>query len=173
MVAALTLTLVFPVDSARSAEIGASRRKKMIARDELLKTLVADGQGQLRNYTTDDNRNKALLRDLIVQGLIKIFEPDVIVSVRAKDVRLADSVVKEATDKYIAIMKKEANQDVSKVKVTINHAPEGMQPDSKAGGVVLYAKQGKIVCDNTLDTRLDQVYYDLKPTVRKMLFPST
>ncbi|CAI5712940.1 unnamed protein product [Peronospora destructor] len=72
-------------------------------------------------------------------------------------------VVTEATDKYIATMKKEANLDVSKVKVTVNKIVDGMLPDAKAGGVVLYAKQGKIVCDNTLETRLDQICYDLKP----------
>ncbi|KAJ0398836.1 hypothetical protein ATCC90586_001363 [Pythium insidiosum] len=158
---------------ARSAEIGASRRKKMIARDELLKTLIVDGQQACRNAVTDQNKYKALLRDLIVQGLIKQFETDVIVAVRQQDVQLAESVLKEAVDKYVAIMKKEANLDVSKTKVTINRHAEGMLPASKAGGVVLYAKQGKIVCDNTLDTRLDQVYYDLKPQVRKALFPST
>ncbi|POM66211.1 V-type proton ATPase subunit E [Phytophthora palmivora] len=157
---------------ARSAEIGASRRQKMIARDELLKTLIVEGQSQLRNYTTSDDKNKVLLRDLIVQGLIKLYEPEVVVAVRAKDVRLAEMVLKEATDKYIATMKKEANLDVSKVKVTLNKAPDGMLADSKAGGIMLYAKQGKIVCDNTLDTRLDQIYYDLKPSVRKMLFPT-
>ncbi|GMF66914.1 unnamed protein product [Phytophthora fragariaefolia] len=144
----------------------------MIARDELLKTLIVEGQAQLRNYTTADDKNKVLLRELIVQGLIKLFESDVVVAVRAKDVRLAEAVLKEATDKYIAIVKKEANIDVSKVKVTLNKVADGMLPDTKAGGVVLYAKQGKIVCDNTLDTRLDQIYYDLKPTVRKMLFPN-
>ncbi|CAI5718933.1 unnamed protein product [Peronospora farinosa] len=157
---------------ARSAEIGASRRQKMIARDELLKTLIVEGQSQLKNYTTSDDKNKVLLRDLIVQGLIKLFETDVVVAVRAKDVQLAEIVVTEVMDKYIATMKKEANLDVSEVKLKINKIAEGMLPDAKAGGVVLYAKQGKIVCDNTLDTRLDQIYYDLKPTVRKMLFPT-
>ena len=63
--------------SARSAEIGASRRQKMIARDELLKTLIAEGQNQLKSYTTSDDKNKELLRELIVQGLIKLFEADV------------------------------------------------------------------------------------------------
>ncbi|CAI5735177.1 unnamed protein product [Peronospora destructor] len=140
---------------ARSAEIGALRRQKMIARDELLKTLIVEVQSQLKDYTTLDDKNKILLRDLIVQGLIKLFETDVVVAVRAKDVQLAEMMIMEATDKYIATMKKEANLDVSKVK---------------AGSVVLYAKQGKIVCDNTLETRLDQIYYDLKPTVRKLLF---
>uniref|UniRef100_M4C544 V-type proton ATPase subunit E n=1 Tax=Hyaloperonospora arabidopsidis (strain Emoy2) TaxID=559515 RepID=M4C544_HYAAE len=157
---------------ARSAEIGASRRQKMIARDELLKTLIAEGQNQLKSYTTSDDKNKELLRELIVQGLIKLFEADVVVAVRAKDVPLAEMVLKEATEKYIDIVEKEANQDVSRVKVTLNKAADGMVSDGKAGGVILYAKQGKIVCDNTLDTRLSQIYYDLKPTVRKMLFPT-
>ncbi|RQM12033.1 hypothetical protein DD237_008243 [Peronospora effusa] len=72
-------------------------------------------------------------------GLVKLFETDVVVAVRAKDVEVAEMVVTEATDKFIATMKKEAHLDVNEVK---------------AGGVVLYAKQGKIVSDNTLDTRL-------------------
>ncbi|CAI5714271.1 unnamed protein product [Peronospora destructor] len=83
---------------ARSAEIGASRRQKMIARDELLKTLIVKVQSQLKNYTILDDKNKVLLRDLIVQRLIKLFETDVVVAVRAKDVQLAEMVVTEATD---------------------------------------------------------------------------
>jgi V-type H+-transporting ATPase subunit E len=145
----------------------------MIARDELLKTLIIDGQQALRNAVTDQNKYKVLLRDLIVQGLVKLYETDVIISARQADVALVESVLREATDKYIAIMKKEANLDVGKVKVTLNKQPEGMLSNAKSGGIVLYAKQGKIVCDNTLDTRLDQVYYDLKPQVRKALFPTT
>ncbi|CAH0486055.1 unnamed protein product [Peronospora farinosa] len=109
-----------------------------------------------------------LLRDLIVQSLVKLFETDVVVAVRAKDVEVAEMVVTEATDKYIATMKKEAYLDVNEVKVTVNKIGDGMLSNAKAGGVVLYAKQGKIVCDNTLDTRLDQIYYDLKPTVHNM-----
>ncbi|RMX68095.1 hypothetical protein DD238_008192 [Peronospora effusa] len=62
-------------------------------------------------------------------GLVKLFETDVVVAVRAKDVEVAEMVVTEATDKFIATMKKEAHLDVNEVK-------------------------GKIVSDNTLDTRL-------------------
>ncbi|CAI5735173.1 unnamed protein product [Peronospora destructor] len=116
--------------NARSAEIGALRRQKMIARDELLKTLIVEVQSQLKDYTTLDDKNKILLRDLIVQGLIKLFETDVVVAVRAKDVQLAEMMIMEATDKYIATMKKEANLDVSKVKVTVNKIADGMLPDA-------------------------------------------
>lgn len=93
-------------------------------------------------------------------------------AVRAKDVQPAEQVLKEAIEKYISIMREEANLDVSKVKVTLNKVDDGMVSEDRPGGVILYAKQGKIVCDNTLNTRLDQVYYDLKPTIRKMLFPN-
>ncbi|CAI5725920.1 unnamed protein product [Peronospora farinosa] len=103
-----------------------------------------------------------------MKSLVKLFETDVVVAVRAKDVEVAEMVVTEATDKYIATMKKEAYLDVNEVKVTVNKIGDGMLSNAKAGGVVLYAKQGKIVCDNTLDTRLDQIYYDLKPTVHNM-----
>nr|CCA23878.1 Vtype proton ATPase subunit E putative [Albugo laibachii Nc14] len=157
---------------ARSAEIGASRRKKMVARDELLKTLIKDGENILRGVRSDESRYKSILKDLIVQGLIKLYEPEIVLAVRAKDVQPTEQILKEAIEKYISIMRQEANLDVSKVKVTINKVNEGMVSEDRPGGVILYAKQGKIVCDNTLDTRLDQVYYDLKPTVRKMLFPN-
>ncbi|CAI5710627.1 hypothetical protein KXD40_006212 [Peronospora effusa] len=72
-------------------------------------------------------------------------------------------VVTKATDKYIATIKKEANLSLREIKVTMNKIADGKLPDAKAGGIVLYAKQGKIVCDNTLDTHLDQICYDLKP----------
>jgi vacuolar-type H+-ATPase subunit E/Vma4 len=36
--------------------------------------------------------------------------------------------------------------------------------------VVLTAKQGKIVCDNTIDARLRYAFDDLVPTIRKVLF---
>ncbi|CAI5726003.1 unnamed protein product [Peronospora farinosa] len=103
---------------------------------------------QMGNFICQKTQEKA--NEIRMKGLVKLFETDVVVAVRAKDVEVAEMV-----------------------KVTVNKIGDGMVPDAKAGDVVLYAKQGKgIVCDNTLDTRLDQIYYDLKPTVRKMLFPT-
>jgi hypothetical protein len=39
-----------------------------------------------------------------------------------------------------------------------------------AGGVVLSARNGQIVCRNTLDSRLDIAFSQLKPQVRGTLF---
>lgn len=44
--------------------------------------------------------------------------------------------------------------------------------DSCMGGVVLHAKKGRIVCSNTLDDRLQLVYQEAIPEIRKQLFPS-
>lgn len=39
-----------------------------------------------------------------------------------------------------------------------------------SGGVVLSAQEGRIVCSNTLDQRLQLAYEQLLPEIRKTLF---
>lgn len=43
---------------------------------------------------------------------------------------------------------------------------------SSPGGVAVSASHGRIVCDNTLSSRLSVVYQELLPKIRGMLFPS-
>ena len=56
---------------------------------------------------------------------MKLFKTDVVVAGRAKDVPLVEMMATEATDKYIAMMKKEANLGVNKVKVTLEKIADG------------------------------------------------
>lgn len=44
-------------------------------------------------------------------------------------------------------------------------------PNDSAGGIVLSADRGRIVCDNTLDARIDLVYKEQLPEIRATLFP--
>jgi len=39
-----------------------------------------------------------------------------------------------------------------------------------AGGVALYARGGKIVCNNSLDARFDQAFQELLPVTRTIIF---
>ncbi|MGK3747161.1 MAG: V-type H+-transporting ATPase subunit E, partial [Bacillariaceae sp.] len=39
------------------------------------------------------------------------------------------------------------------------------------GGILMTALNGKIVCDNTMSTRLTLVYEELLPSIRAILFP--
>lgn len=40
------------------------------------------------------------------------------------------------------------------------------------GGVALSAANGRIVCDNTLSSRLTVIYAELLPKIRGLLFPT-
>merc|ERR1712037_188674 len=105
--------------------------------------VVADGS----NYS-------ALLQKLIVQGLIKIEE------------RVLPAAVKE----YLDIMEKESGVKLNP-KVTVNGDRSKDLTESSNGGVKLTALGGRIVCDNTMSSRLALVYLELMPSIREILFP--
>ena len=68
-------------------------------------------------------------------------------------------------------MKRETREDW-KTELTIMedrhlHKDEG----EECGGVKLYNKNMKIVCDNTLKSRLNLVFEELLPAIRSNLFP--
>lgn len=155
---------------ARSAEIGNSRRQKMIARDELLTKLMDDAESSAAKITSDKKKYQELLQKLIVQSCIKLYESDVEIYCRKSDITLVEEVVDAASKQYTELFKKEAHVDVS-CNISVNKDEARCLPASGAGGVVLTALNGKIVCDNTLKTRLGQVNYDLKPEIRQQLFP--
>lgn len=155
---------------ARSAEVGNSRRQKMVARDELLTKLMDDAEASAGKIASDKKKYQELLKKLIVQSSIKLFESDVEIYCRKSDIALVEAVIDEASKQYVELFKKEANADVT-INMSVNSNEERCLPEASAGGVVLTALNGKIVCDNTLRTRLGQVNYDLKPEIRQQLFP--
>jgi len=50
----------------------------------------------------------------------------------------------------------------------LNEADAVMNPCS--GGVEISARGGQLLVKNTLDSRLDKAFYDLKPQIRGLLF---
>ena len=164
---------------ARSAEIGASRVKKMKERETLMQGLMGDARNQVAKLTSDQGSYTDLLRKLILQGLVKLDETTVTVFCRACDVQLVKKAAKEAQKDFIALMKKECNEDV-KLTLNVNDdagkmlppPPSGGPGAFSAGGVRLTACNGRLVCDNTLDTRLQLIYEEQMPLVRSKLFPA-
>jgi V-type H+-transporting ATPase subunit E len=145
---------------ARSAEIGECRVKKMQIRDGLLNTLISEA-GAKCAVVARGNNYPQLLQKLIVQGLIKIEENDVVIFCRGEDVALVQKILPAAIQEYAEIIERE-----STVKLT----PKDLN-ENTYGGVVLTAINGKIVCDNTLSSRLTLVYEELLPSIRAILFP--
>ncbi|OAO17549.1 60S ribosomal protein L3 [Blastocystis sp. ATCC 50177/Nand II] len=68
---------------AQSAEIGRQTKRRMVARDDLLNALYQDAKDRLAKLSLNDKEKyTAVLKDLILQGLIKIEEPDIVVRCR-------------------------------------------------------------------------------------------
>ena len=48
-----------------------------------------------------------------------------------------------------------------------------IEEGGECGGVVLYNMNKRIVCTNTLQSRLDLCFEELLPQIRSLLFPPT
>ena len=154
---------------ARSAEIGACRKKKMALRDDLLTSLMKEASSKCK-VVADGSNYSALMQKLIVQGLIKIEEMSVVVYCRKEDLKTVTKVIPAAVKEYVDIMEKESGVKLNP-NVTINEDRSRDLPESSNGGVKLTALDNKIVCDNTMSLRLALVYEELMPSIREILFP--
>mmetsp|Transcript_32154 Transcript_32154/g.73987 ORF Transcript_32154/g.73987 Transcript_32154/m.73987 type:complete len:145 (-) Transcript_32154:471-905(-) len=141
----------------------------MQVRDELLKSLIEEA-GQKCAVVARGQNYPHLLQKLIVQGLIKIEEMDVTIYCRKEDLKVAEKVIPDAVNEYVSIMTK-ASDVVLKPRVILNTDRENDLNDDSYGGVVLTACNGKIVCDNTMQSRLNLVYEEIQPSIRMMIFP--
>ena len=153
----------------RSAEIGECRVKKMQIRDGLLNTLIAEA-GAKCAVVARGNNYPQLLQKLIVQGLIKIEENEVVIYCRSEDVPLVEKVLPAAIKEYVEIIERESSVKLTPA-VTLNPDRTKDLNESSYGGVMLTAINGKIVCDNTMSSRLALVYEELLPSIRAILFP--
>jgi V-type H+-transporting ATPase subunit E len=154
---------------ARSAEIGECNVKKMKLRDELLQGLIKDAGAKCGMVARGQNYPQ-LIQKLIVQGLIKIEEMEVVIYCRQEDVSIVEQMLPGAVSEYVEIMERESGIKLSP-KVQVNKDRSRDLSDSSYGGVKLTACDGKIVCDNTMSARLELVYEELLPSIREILFP--
>lgn len=154
---------------AKSTAVGDARVKKMRLRDELLKQLVDEAKAEVAKVASSPAYPE-LVKQLIVQALIKIEENDVVVQCRKCDVALCEAQVAGAAQAYAAIIKKETGE-VVKVQIKVNKKEEKHLPDHACcGGVTVTACSARIVCDNTLDARIALCYEDLLPQIRYELW---
>jgi V-type H+-transporting ATPase subunit E len=147
-----------------SASTATARVRKMKDRDDLLQKLKGEILAKLAKVCKSD-AYPALLKKLIVQGLIKIEEPEVEVAVRPEDKAIVMRVLPEAIQEYRAAMAAAGHTNVNP-RVSVSDTPL----TNTAGGVKLTALQNKIVLDQTVEERAHIAYTDLAPQIREGLF---
>ncbi|MFX6572749.1 V-type ATP synthase subunit E family protein, partial [Acinetobacter baumannii] len=114
---------------------------------------------------------KHLLKDLIVQSLLRLKESSVLLRCRKDDVHLVESVLHSAKEEYAE------KAGVHQPEIIVDHIHLPSAPSHHdahglfcSGGVVLASRDGKIVFENTLDARLDVVFRKKLPEIRRNLF---
>lgn len=155
----------------------------MAKTNEMVESLRGDACKAMQDrMASNRSEYSALLKSLLVQGLIKLIEPKVTLRCRESDHSLLEAVVEEAIAEYKQLMLSqvkalEGKDDIPCV-VTIddkNRLPEYNESDptnSCLGGFVMYCRKNRIVCSQKLDDRIELVYQQAIPEMRASLFPS-
>jgi len=153
---------------------GKIQRQKLVDkyRMELLKAqdakkvqLEEDCRKALSKVTRDAGRYKAFLKNAMIQAFIKIWdEAEVKVSCRKEDANIVKELMSEALKSVVSRAKQECKEDLA-MKATFEKTPLKCM-----GGVMVTARGGRVVCDNTLDARLKIVMKAELPYVRDKLF---
>ncbi|KAJ4752451.1 V-type proton ATPase subunit E [Rhynchospora pubera] len=155
-----------------SMQLNASRIKVLQAQDDLVTSMREAAGKELLRISGDQSAYKKLLKELIIQSLLRLKEPAVILRCRKDDYAIVDSVLDSAKKEYATKAGVFPPEIVIDPNVFLPPAPSSFQDHSLScsGGVVLASKDGKIVCENTLDARLDVVFRKKLPEIRRRLF---
>jgi V-type H+-transporting ATPase subunit E len=155
-----------------SMQLNASRIKVLQAQDDVINAMKDSASKELLRTADDKNTYKKLLKGLIVQSLLRLKEPSVLLRCREMDVTQVEAILEEAKQEYAAKAKVHAPKIAVDKIVWLPPPPKSAESHalSCSGGVVLASQDGKIVCENTLDARLDVVFRQKLPQIRKHLF---
>jgi len=158
----------------RSKAMNTARYTTMRHRDDKMKILKLAVTARLTEVAKNP-KYKDLLRFLLVQGMLTMQEENITVQCRKEDEALVKPLLGEAVEYYHDVLDKATGvRPPVKLALSKEYLPsapqQGRQGASCCGGLVLSAKGGKILCRNTLDSRLEHAFYDLEPQIRGLLF---
>ncbi|XP_039116316.1 V-type proton ATPase subunit E-like [Dioscorea cayenensis subsp. rotundata] len=154
-----------------SMQLNASRIKVLQAQDDLVNSMKETAAKELLHVSHNHHAYKHLLKELIVQSLLRLMEPAVLLRCRKEDVEHVESILQSAKEEY-AEKANVHHPDILIDNIYLPSAPSHHNPHGLhcSGGVVLASRDGKIVCENTLDARLEVVFRKKLPEIRKRLF---
>eukprot|EP00871_Galdieria_phlegrea_P001326 jgi/Galph1/2194/GphlegSOOS_G871.1 len=149
---------------AYSTELNASRLSVLKLREDLLRDLYNNVESELGNFTKNTADYEKLIEKLLVQSFLTLGDTEVTVTCREEDLELVEKVLKEAT-KYCN------SKQSLQVKAVIDK--EHFLPKTSVGGVSVSSHEGKIVCNNTFEARLEIAYQQNLPEIRRLFFDET
>lgn len=97
--------------------------------------------------------------------MIKLLEKELLIKCRREDLDLMKQIIPECEREFVETMKREAsNSGIEyKTKLTLIETEFLSGVFAEAGGIVLTSLDKRIVCNNTLQSRLDLCFEELLP----------
>jgi len=165
--------------------------RKMNVRQDLIGDMLKESSDKLADFSRTADY-KGIVLKLMVQALLKLQEGTVKIRCRKQDVEMVSSLKGQAVKDFQKYMKTECGitpkceivvdkksfvDSKSYVNLSFcvfsNESTHAQITQNRPGGIVAIGHGGKIVCDNTFETRLRTAFDDLKPVLRAVLFPSS
>lgn len=160
----------------RSTTINQARMEAMKVRNDLIMGLMEDAKFEINDhFQQHQDAYRTVLKELIIQGLIKLLDSRVVIRCREIDVSLVNDVLSEARETYQELMRSETGRNYE-VEVSVDREflpgppQHGSYEPSCSGGVMLTSHESKIRCINTLDERLRLVFAESIPVLRQLVF---
>eukprot|EP00827_Trimyema_finlayi_P004876 TRINITY_DN4990_c0_g1_i1.p3 TRINITY_DN4990_c0_g1~~TRINITY_DN4990_c0_g1_i1.p3 ORF type:complete len:146 (+),score=36.34 TRINITY_DN4990_c0_g1_i1:116-553(+) len=142
----------------------------MNQRYELIQKLKQQITDKVKAEFTDEKKYVALLKSLIMECLIKLWEPNVELNCLSKEVPLLKQIIPDVEKDFYEYTKKECPIPIS-TKITIDETkPLETFEKNCIGGVQLSCYYGRIVCKNSLLSRINLICQEALPDMRKQLF---
>lgn len=140
----------------KSKEQNERRIEKMRKVNDYIDQLTVATRSKVReSFAGDEDSYKQLLKDLLLQGLIKLMESTVVIRCREQDVSLLEDVMDDAVSEYkqmivdqVKMFKDKSPDDIPcKLTIDTSHYLTSIDEDEAGsiGGFKLLAKRGKIV----------------------------
>ncbi|XP_075520034.1 V-type proton ATPase subunit E-like [Primulina tabacum] len=158
-----------------SMQLNSSRIKVLQAQDDLVNGMKESASKELLLVSHHHHHPhhhyhgyKHLLKDLIVESVLRVKEPSVLMRCRKDDLQMVESVLDSAKEEYA----QKAKVHPPEIIVDSVHLPPAPSHHNEpcSGGAVLASRDGKIVFENTLDARLEVVFRKKLPEICKSLF---
>ena len=103
--------------------------------------------------------------------MIKLLEEEVELMVRESEVDLVEGMVDDCESTFSELMERETGNEYSCKLTVVSDRFLTNENGALCGGVILMAKNRRIVCSNTLEDRLNLVFEQELPLLRAGLFP--
>lgn len=153
----------------KSRKINETRLDMQKFRNSLLEKLKVEIEGRLRETIKDQEKYRNLLKQLLLQGALRLLEKELFIMCRNEDVGLIEGMLGEVQDSYRDYIKEHIGRDT---EVAFTIIRKRFLTEEDVGGVILYCNNYKIVYNNSLKSRLDLAFEGSVPDMRRILFPS-